>query len=403
MQNELFFQSENLEIINSYAKRMSGEFESGEIGYYHLPKFGEEILNQIAEFFRGKTYKDIVLIGIGGSSVGVRAVDEALANSPKKAKLHILDNVDNFSFLQVVRSINFNQTLFIISSKSGTTIETISLFKLVLEYFNVKNLAENFIFITDPNSPLQNFAQKQGAKFFNIPKNVGGRFSVLSAIGLVPFFALGFNCAEILNGANAAKMDFFDNKNDTILQKAYHYATHKTVKINLLFSYCDRLTKFNDWYVQLWAESLGKKHGYKRLGLTPVGLIGSRDQHSFLQLIMDGVKDKTCTFIKVKDQNFNNKIPNISLENLQSCDFANSLKMSELINFQCEATTKALLNEGISVDIITLESLCEFEIGYLIYYYELLTSAVGIMLGINTYDQPGVEVGKRILQNLILK
>ncbi|ABS51461.1 glucose-6-phosphate isomerase [Campylobacter hominis] len=403
LKNELYFPKTDINTIHSYASRMMSEFESGEIGYYHLP-LEVEILSEIKEFLNNKIYDDVVLIGIGGSSVGVKAVVGALLNTEQKAELHILDNVDNFSFLSVVKKLNFERTLFIISSKSGTTIETISLFKLILKYFNVLNLDKNFVFITDPGSVLENFAVQNKAKFFNIPKNVGGRFSVLSAIGLMPFCALGLDCEALLKGAKAAKVHFLDNKDDTILQKAYHYATHKNAKINVVFSYCDRLAKFNDWYVQLWAESLGKKVGYKRLGLTPAGLIGSRDQHSFLQLIMDGPKDKTCTFIKVANQgNFTDYIPNMSLAGLEACNFTNGLSMNAMQNFQCEATKKALINEGISVDLITLEKLDEFEIGYLIYYYELLTSAVGLMLGINTYNQPGVEVGKRILKSLILK
>ena len=188
----------------------------------------------------------------------------------------------------------------------------------------------------------------------------------------------------------ACKRRFLEDGDDTLLQKAYHYATHKNAKINVIFSYGDRFLEFNDWYVQLWAESLGKKKAYKRYGLTPVGLIGSRDQHSFLQLIMDGVKDKTVTFIKVS-----------AADGLEGCDFVNGLNLGELINAQCGATMHALVQEGISVDVIELERLDEASAGFLIYYFELLTSATGIMLGINTYDQPGVEVGKRILKTML--
>ena len=109
--------------------------------------------------------------------------------------------------------------------------------------------------------------------------------------------------------------------------------------------------------MQLWAESLGKKKGYKRYGLTPVGLIGSRDQHSFLQLIMDGVKDKTVSFIKVALADADTAVPNLSLNGLEGCDFVNGLSLGELINAQCGATTHALVQEGISTDVIELERL----------------------------------------------
>lgn len=403
LKNELFFEKTPLSAIGSYAKRMNDELKGGEIGYYHLPEIGANLLSEIAEFETTLAHvKSVVLVGIGGSSLGVKALKTMLSSAKRsrERELYFLDNVDAFSFEQVCESVKFDETLFIISSKSGTTIETITLFKCILERFKPSNLSANFIVITDPASPLEAYAKQNGIKFFNIPKNVGGRFSVLSAIGLVPLMLCGYDAAALLEGARACKKRFLEDGDDTLLQKAYHYATHKNAKINVIFSYGDRFLEFNDWYVQLWAESLGKKKGYKRYGLTPVGLIGSRDQHSFLQLIMDGVKDKTVSFIKVA-ADANTAIPSISLNGLEGCDFVNGLNLGELINAQCSATMHALVQEGISVDVIELERLDEASAGFLIYYFELLTSATGIMLGINTYDQPGVEVGKRILKTML--
>lgn len=403
LKNELFFERTPLSAIGSYAKRMNDELKGGEIGYYHLPEIGANLLSQIAEFETTLAHvKSVVLVGIGGSSLGVKALKTMLSSAKRsrERELYFLDNVDAFSFESVCQSVKFDETLFIISSKSGTTIETITLFKCILERFKPSNLSANFIVITDPASPLEAYAKQNGVNFFNIPKNVGGRFSVLSAIGLVPLMLCGYDAAALLEGARACKKRFLEDGDDTLLQKAYHYATHKNAKINVIFSYGDRFLEFNDWYVQLWAESLGKKKGYKRYGLTPVGLIGSRDQHSFLQLIMDGVKDKTVSFIKVA-ADANTAIPSISLNGLEGCDFVNGLNLGELINAQCSATMHALVQEGISVDVIELERLDEASAGFLIYYFELLTSATGIMLGINTYDQPGVEVGKRILKTML--
>ncbi len=403
LKNELFFERTPLSAIGSYAKRMNDELKGGEIGYYHLPEIGANLLSKIAEFETTLAHvKSVVLVGIGGSSLGVKALKTMLSSAKRsrERELYFLDNVDAFSFESVCESIKFDETLFIISSKSGTTIETITLFKCILEHFKPSNLSANFIVITDPASPLEAYAKQNGIKFFNIPKNVGGRFSVLSAIGLVPLMLCGYDAAALLEGARACKKRFLEDGDDTLLQKAYHYATHKNAKINVIFSYGERFLEFNDWYVQLWAESLGKKKGYKRYGLTPVGLIGSRDQHSFLQLIMDGVKDKTVSFIKVA-ADANTAIPSISLNGLEGCDFVNGLNLGELINAQCSATMHALVQEGISVDVIELERLDEASAGFLIYYFELLTSATGIMLGINTYDQPGVEVGKRILKTML--
>ena len=394
----LHFKLAQSEHIASFARRMNDEKEL--VGYYDLPALSNGIIEQISKLKKSlPNFKNIALVGVGGSSLGVKAIYEMLAHGQKN--LIFFDNLDPFLIASNLNKISLDDTIFIISSKSGTTIETISIFKCILERFKIVNF-ENFIIISDPNSPLEIYAKARNIRVFNIPKNVGGRFSVLSAVGLVPLGLSGVDVSEILNGAMACKAQHLGGDDDTILQKAYHYARHETAKINVLFSYSSRLASFNDWFVQLWAESLGKKRGYKRVGLTPVGLIGSKDQHSFLQLIMEGAKDKTVTFITAKkheDQNL--KLSNLSLDGLQSCDFTNDLEIASVLNAQARATMQALKSENISVDEIRLDSLDAWHSGYLVYYYELLTSATGLMLGINTYNQPGVELAKLLLrQNL---
>lgn len=396
VKNNLKFNRQNISSISSYTRRMNDEIKGDDIGYYHLPSLGMDIVSKIEEIAK-RDFDSVVLVGVGGSSLGVKALYDML-NLQKE--LIFLDNLDPYSIEQNSTRINPNRSIFIISSKSGTTIETISIYKYILEKFNIKSY-ENFIFITDPNSPLESYAKEIGAIIFNIPKNVGGRFSVLSAIGLVPLGLCGADIKDLLAGANIAKEQYLDNGDDGVLQKAYHYATHSSAKINVLFSYSDRLTSFNEWYVQLWAESLGKKRGYKRVGLTPVGLVGSKDQHSFLQLIMEGVKDKTVTFITIKDHNSTISVPNLKLNFLDGCDFVNSKSIAEVFNAQAHSTMQALASEMISIDELVIDRLDEWHCGWLIYYYELLTSATGLMLGINTYDQPGVEAGKRILKKLL--
>ena len=396
--NILHFKLAQSEHIASFARRMNDEKEL--VGYYDLPALSNGIIEQISKLKKSlPNFKNIALVGVGGSSLGVKAIYEMLAHGQKN--LIFFDNLDPLLIASNLNKISLDDTIFIISSKSGTTIETISIFKCILERFKIVNF-ENFIIISDPNSPLEIYAKARNIRVFNIPKNVGGRFSVLSAVGLVPLGLSGVDVSEILNGAMACKAQHLGGDDDTILQKAYHYARHETAKINVLFSYSSRLASFNDWFVQLWAESLGKKRGYKRVGLTPVGLIGSKDQHSFLQLIMEGAKDKTVTFITAKkheDQNL--KLSNLSLDGLQSCDFTNDLEIASVLNAQARATMQALKSENISVDEIRLDSLDAGHSGYLVYYYELLTSATGLMLGINTYNQPGVELAKLLLrQNL---
>ncbi|MCR8696840.1 MULTISPECIES: glucose-6-phosphate isomerase [Campylobacter] len=397
VENSLKFHKQNISSINSYTRRINDEVNDGQIGYYHLPSFEIDGLINAISSIKNMDFDSVVLVGVGGSSLGVKALYDMLN---LKKELIFLDNLDPFSIEQKSAKINPQKSIFIVSSKSGTTIETISIYKYILDKFDIKDYS-NFIFITDPNSPLENYAKKINATIFNIPKNVGGRFSVLSAIGLVPLGLCGADIKALLDGANSVKEQYLQNGDDTILQKAYHYATHKSAKINVLFSYSDRLTSFNEWYIQLWAESLGKKRGYKRVGLTPVGLVGSKDQHSFLQLIMEGIKDKTVTFITIKDHGSDIVVPNLNLDFLSGCDFVNSKPISDVFNAQAHSTMQALASELISIDEIALDRIDEWHCGWLIYYYELLTSAIGVMFGINTYDQPGVEMGKRILKKLL--
>lgn len=409
LNNTLHFKTVAPDLISAYTSRLHAEATKGDVGYYHLPKLGNAILDKAKALKnRRKNIRHIVVIGIGGSSLGAKAVSRMLQHEKdsNEANLHFLENLDPWSVEKLLQSINFKESFFFIISKSGSTIETLSLTKVVMAQMGCLpgsfEFADHFGVITDECSPLDKFAEQFGLEAFHIPLNVGGRFSVLSAAGLVPLYLSGFDTKALLEGADACKRDFVDNAdNEAILQKAYRYAIHKQASINVLFSYGDAFREFNAWYTQLWAESLGKKHGYARMGLTPVGLIGSVDQHSFLQLIMEGPRDKTVTFLRVKDWAKRTPIPNLKLPHLDSVNYSNGLSIGSVLNAQCGATMQSVIQEGITTDIIELDSLNAWHVGYLMYYYEVLTSTCGLMLGINTYDQPGVEVGKRILKNIL--
>lgn len=403
LNNTLFFKQSEIHTISSYANRINDEVKSGEIGYYHLIDTSLTFIDESLAFIQDKEYvKNIVLVGMGGSSCGVKALRDMLFNEKNnQRKLFILDNTSSHSFNKTLEKIKLEESLFLIVSKTGSTIEVVSLFKLLIEHFklDMQELKKYFVFITDKDSKLHKEGENLGIKCFFIPANVGGRFSILSAVGIVPLCFCGYNAKALLEGAKACFEDFFIHKKDEILQKAYHYCTHKNANINVLFSYSDAFKGFNEWYIQLIAESLGKKQGYKRIGLTPIALIGARDQHSFLQLIMDGPKNKTITFLKIKDSQKAPIIPDIHFKFLDS--LSNKINLHELLNAQCDATMHALTAENLSVDLIELEKLDAWHVGYLMYYYELFTSTCGVMLGINTYDQPGVEVGKLILKNIL--
>jgi glucose-6-phosphate isomerase len=238
---------------------------------------------------------------------------------------------------------------------------------------------------------------------FEIPKNVGGRFSVFCAVGLLPLAIVGIDIDEILAGAKKIYDDFFQQKDfyKRIVKKARFLVEYKySFNINVVFSYSSRLEGFNKWYIQLWGESLGKVDiNNTHQGLTPIGIIGPIDQHSFLQLIVEGRRDKTVTVVKV--QNFDNdlKIPQIKLEGLEDLDYINGIAFSELINKQADATIESINNlSDIPCDVITIDGVTESAIAALMYEYEILTSLCAKFMYIDAYNQPGVEAGKIILK-----
>lgn len=380
--------------------------ESLEVGYYNLPEQNiEDILDYVAEF--SGSIENIVVLGIGGSSLGSKAIYEFLkpVKSPIR-KLYFFESTDPLNIMEILSKIDLEKSHFLVISKSGTTVETISIFKYL---YNKQSSASNYTFITDENSALDKFAQEIGSKTFYLPANVGGRFSVLSVVGLLPLSLCGVDIKELLLGANRVKESFFNDGyiKESLLNKAIFYAKyHTTYNINCLFAYSETLRYFSEWYVQLWGESLGKKqcNSAFHVGVTPIGLIGPKDQHSFLQLIVEGTRDKSVTFIKIDDFQNELAVPNITLPHLESLDMLNGIAFHDLITMQSDSVIEALKLQGdIPLDEIIIERVSEECIGQLIYYYELLTSLVGQLINVNTYNQPGVESGKIILKEKLKK
>jgi len=388
---------------------VSKERSSGEIGYYALPSNGFTLIDEVNRFALENPFcasgaiTDVALIGIGGSSLGVKGVDSLLKSKQSPVRnLHFFENTDPINIAATLATLKKESTLFIVASKSGTTIETISILKTVISHYglDIGGVDKNrIVVITDGGSSLSQFADHHGMKQFAIPLNVGGRFSVLSAVGIVPLTLAGYDTKGLLEGADIFLNRFFNHQENHVIDKAcFLFENSGTVTTNILFAYANELENMCKWYVQLWGESLGKVnvHG-NTVGLTPQSLIGSVDQHSFLQLLIEGPKDKSVTFISIQDFGNDLKIPTISLKYLEKTDFVHGKTFNELINLQCDATKESLQMSGVATDKITFEAIDEASIGTMIIYYELLTSLVGAMMEINPYDQPGVELGKQIL------
>ncbi len=399
MINKLYFTSED---ENTQRKAFDAIVkEQKSIGYYTLP---DQDVTPILEYCDSisDSVENIAVIGIGGSSLGAKAIYEFLKPvNGLSRKLYFFESTDPINITTLLSKINLKKTHFLVISKSGNTVETFSIYKYI---YSLQSDPSAYTFITDPDSPLEKYANEINATVLHLPNNVGGRFSVLSTVGLVHLALCGIDIQALLNGAKTIKQSFFNDGylKDTLLKKAVYYAkNHAQYNINCIFAYSETLKYFCEWYVQLWGESLGKhqRHSAFHVGLTPIGLIGPKDQHSFLQLIMEGTRDKSVTFIKIEDFHDDITIPDITLPHLEMLDTLNNLPFAKLINMQCDSVMESLeTQEDIPLDSITLPRVNEDTIGSLIYYYELLTSLMGELIDVNTYDQPGVEAGKLILK-----
>jgi len=395
--NKNFYQ---IKSNNEIFKRIKAERE--EVGYYNLPY---QDTTEIKSYAASITKKHVVVVGIGGSSLGARAIYEFLLTSNSYAKdLLFLETVDPLEIKYLLRSVDLNDVQFVIISKSGNTIETVSIFKYLDSLIEINNT--NCTIISEAKSNLTKFANNHNIKVFDLAENIGGRFSVFSVVGLVPLAMVGIDIDNLLNGCKRVVDSFFAKEDyyKPIIRKARFLVENKgRFNINAIFSYSSSLESFNKWYVQLWAESLGKINvNSTRQALTPVALIGPVDQHSFLQLIMDGVRDKTLTFIKIGDLKDGTIIPKATSNKFDDLDLdcTEGLSFNELLNKQADATIRSVEDQkDIPCDVITIRTVDEYNIAKLMFIYQLLVSCIGSFLQINTYDQPGVEHGKIILEN----
>jgi len=376
--------------------------ETSSVGYYKLPF---EEISHIKDYSLSVKKKNIVLIGIGGSSLGVKAIYHFLLSSKNfEKKLFAIDSIDPLKINFNLRKIDLANSHFIVVSKSGSTIEPISILKYLNELCEINTT--NSTIISEEGTSLHRYAKLKKIKFFKIPKNVGGRFSVFSHAGLVPLAIIGVDIQQLLNGCQKIHNDFF-NKGyyfDLIMNKARFLVENKNrFNINVIFSYSFIFEQFNKWFVQLWAESLGKLNiNGTRQGLTPVGLIGPDDQHSFLQLIMDGPRDKTITFFKIRNLKDESTIPNNKDFDIFDLNYLNNISFNKLLCTQADSTIKAIDNlKDIPYDVITIETVDEYNVAKLMYRFQLLVSCIGSFLQINAYDQPAVESGKKILKEII--
>lgn len=358
--------------------------------------------------------ESFVVLGIGGSALGPMAVFSALKHSfynelpasvRKTPKFYVLDNVDPEKMNALFDVIDISKTIFNVITKSGSTSETMSQFLIVLDMLTKKlgdRAHEQIVATTSEFSGnLIKLSKEYGFETFYIPDGVGGRFSELSPVGLLPAAVVGIDIAEMLHGA--CEMDEKCKSDDLLRNPALAGAVlmneffKRGKNIHVMMPYADSLKYIADWYSQLWAESLGKEIDNDgktvNCGQTPVKALGVTDQHSQVQLYNEGPFDKVITFIEVENFRSDVKIPELC-QNYPGVKFLGGHSLSELMSKELFATRYNLTLRGRVNSTIVLDQVNAYNIGALLYALQLQTAYAGALLNINTYNQPGVEGGK---------
>ncbi len=360
-------------------------------------------------------FDNILILGMGGSSLGAQAVCEALLppywnhltkeqrnNYPR---IFFLDNIDPDQMVSMLNILDLKKTLVNVVTKSGSTAEVMAQF-MVLKDKMEKELGDdyrkNIIATTDKNMGiLKQLSSQEGYKTFYIPDDVVGRFSVFSAVGLLPVALLGINIEEITQGVK--DMDLALKNTDIHYNIAaqnalIHYLmdVKKGKKISVMMPYSYRLRFIADWYCQLWAESLGKEKNKENqivnTGQTPVKALGVTDQHSQIQLYNEGPNDKIINFLRVGEYDTTLEIPNIF--EYTGISYLGGKTINRLFNAEADSTMASLIDYKRPNITITVPKITPYYIGQLLYMFEIQTAITGALYNIDAFDQPGVEQSK---------
>ncbi|SVB28082.1 uncharacterized protein METZ01_LOCUS180936 [marine metagenome] len=377
----------NIESLNEKIKKICKELPS--LNILRDNSLLEYTIEQTEKFKKNK--KNFVVFGTGGSNLGARALINILTDQPKN--ILFFDNIDPLFFQNQLVNLDIKSTGFIVISKSGTTPETLSQFGSVINIANEKNilekLYENSLVVTEfKNSPLYNIAKRNNCILLEHKKDIGGRYSIFSNVGMIPAILADLDVKKIHEGAlrTIEKNNFV---NSLKFAQIFKFCSSNNYLSNVMMTYSDGLNYFGKWYLQLWAESIGKNNK----GVTPLHAIGTTDQHSQLQLYLDGPKDKFFTFIK---SNYKNKGLKIDLEIMkeESVNYLVNKTMGDLMHAEQDATIDTFKLNNFKFREILLEEINEESIGSLMAESIIETIAACIYFDVDPFDQPAVEQGK---------
>lgn len=379
--------------------------ENPGLGFMELISQDTSEIKKTAKWAR-ENCDDFLLLGIGGSALGPRAILEAMSpfhNLNKKPRIFIYDNVDPKTLHHILGIINPEKTIVNAITKSGSTAETMASFMVMWDRLGA-DAAQRIIATTDPGKGnLRKIAAGKGLRALSIPTGVGGRYSVLSPVGLLLAEVLGIDSEVMLAGAR----DIHNRCSEADVWKnpAYMFGTllflmerDSRRNVNVMVPYADSLKPFSEWFCQLWAESLGKQG----LGLTPYPSVGTIDQHSQMQLWMEGPEDKVVVFIKVMDYGADIKIPEMFKE-IEGINYLGGHMLSGLIKAEEESTELALTKNNRPNMTINIPSIDPYHMGQLFHFFEITTAFTGFLYGINPFNQPGVEESKNFTYAMLGK
>jgi glucose-6-phosphate isomerase len=398
--------------------------ETGELGFYSLAEGGETV-DAIRTFAdgAGQAFTNVVVLGIGGSALGTTAMKTALLNPYWNElddegrdfypRLYVLDNVDPATMGAFLDRVELRKTLFNVVSKSGGTAETMSQYLIVRDRLQAElgdGYRRHFVFTTDPEAGvLRQIAREEEIAALPIPGNVGGRFSVLAAVGLLPAALVGIDVRELLAGAR----DMVERCDTDVLRAnpaglfaalQYLADTAADAPIHVMMPYSDRLRDVADWFRQLWAESLGKRATRAGeevfAGPTPVKALGATDQHSQVQLYVEGPFDKTITFLAERDPGADVQIPAAYPEHAELA-YLGGHSLGELLRTEMRATEAALAERGRMNMMLEVPAVDARSLGGLFMLLQIATVYAGHFYGVDPLDQPGVELGKQLTYGIM--
>ena len=382
--------------------------ESAEQGWMSIVDDKQHLADINSVYEKFKHFKNCLVLGIGGSDLGARAVLQALKKKNTNTKIWFAgDTTDPDEIQHIFNQIPWKQTCINVISKSGSTLETMSNFFLAKERLEkavgIKKATKCIVCTTDPErSALLDLANENGYYTLPVPQNIGGRYSVLTAVGLFPLKLAGIDIKKLRQGAVSMRdswIKHFGTSHPIDRYSAWHVSHGRANRpIHVLLTYSKALHGIGMWWRQLWAESLGKTSAAG--SPTPIVFLGPTDQHSQLQLYQDGPDDKVYSFLEVEKFTEKIKVPT-SIKNIPSLSYALKHSFSDLIHAEAEGTAVALNDKNKPVGRLNLANISEFSIGELLMFFQIATAMTGLLYCINPFNQPGVEASKQRVKDIL--